>query len=174
MRTEIFAAGAEHWILRPVTRSGRAESGNLSLSEPQLEALLHFATESLWQGYDLTVAGLGFLGPLDSMLNMSPFFAHAGWDSCYLLPDGRLKGFNEEILPVEGHLLKDDLQEVWQHGFRTYREAELPAFCHDCRYLGRCYGGNLPEAQTGTRCLRPLLEKLEEQETWPQWLKAQR
>lgn len=169
LRQVIFEAGAAHWVLRPITRSGRAENTQ-TLDQQQMLTLLHFAAESLYQGYDLSVAGVGYLGPLDSWLNMSPFFAYSGWDSLYILPDGSIKGFNEEHLPIEGHLLRDSLPEVWFRGFRSYRESSLPEMCTDCRFLGRCYGGNRVEAETGTRCLRPLLEKLDDSLTAQRWL----
>lgn len=164
LRERIFAAGAQHWVLRPITRSGRAEDGGFGLNPAELESLLRFAAESLSRGYDLSVAGLGYLGPLDGWLNMSPFFALFGWDSLYILPDGGLKGFNEAHLPIEGHLLDENLAQIWYQGFGSYRQPELPAFCADCPYLGRCRGGNHAEARTGTRCIRPVLEKLERED----------
>lgn len=164
LRDQIFAAGAQHWVLRPITRSGRAETGEYGLDQRQIEELLRFAAESLYQGYDLTVAGLGYLGPLDGWLHMAPYTSNFGWDSLYVLPDGSIKGFNEAHLPVEGHLLTDDLASMWYQGFGTYRDAPLPEMCGDCPYLGRCYGGNHAEAQTGTRCIRPVLEKIEKED----------
>lgn len=169
LREVIFEAGAVHWVLRPITRSGRAENAE-TLNQLQMKSLLQFAAESLYLGYDLSVAGVGYLGPLDNWLNMAPFFAYSGWDSLYILPDGSLKGFNEAHLPVEGHLLKDSLPEVWYRRFRSYRGAPLAEICSDCRFLGRCYGGNRVEAETGTRCLRPLLEELEDSQAAQHWL----
>lgn len=169
LRQTIFEAGAAHWVLRPITRSGRAENAQ-TLNEQQMLNLLHFAAESLYQGYDLSVAGVGYLGPLDNWLNMAPFFAYSGWDSLYILPDGSIKGFNEGHLPIEGHLLNDALPELWYRRFRSYRESSLPEFCGDCRFLNRCYGGNRVEAETGTRCLRTLLEKLDDKHVDQAWL----
>lgn len=170
LRDRIFAAGAVHWVLRPITASGRGAEGDYGLNQRQLNELLEFAASSLYQGYDLSVGGLGYLGAYDSWLNMTPFFAHVGWDSFYLLPDGQIKGFNEEHLPVEGHLLKDDLETLWYQGFRSYREAALPEICTGCPYLGRCHGGNHAEAETGTRCIRPLLEDIDREQSARQLL----
>lgn len=159
LREAIFAAGARHWVLRPVALSGRAQDPCLKLSDPELHTLLCFAEDSVRQGYDLSVEGLGYLGPWDSILSLAPYVGYAGWNSLYILPDGSLKGFNEDALPIEGHFLQDDLARVWYEGFGFYRFPEIPDMCRDCRFWPACGGGNVAEADSGWRCIRPLLEQ---------------
>jgi len=158
IREVIFAAGANHWVLRPVAMSGRARQHALRIDSEQILALLHFAEDSVKQGYDVSVEGLGYLGPWDSILSLVPYFSHAGWNSFYVLPDGNIKGFHDEQQPIEGHLLDDNLAEIWFSGFQSYRFPEYPELCGDCPFWSACGGGNLAEAESGWRCIREVIE----------------
>lgn len=161
IRQEIFERGADHWILRPVTRSGRAsDHPEWGLDEAQLFELLEFARTSLLAGYDLSLGGLGYLGAYDSLLYTSPWYAGAGWDSFYILPNGDIKGLNEDYLPVEGNLRQDKLEELWYNAFKRYRQLNQPEICQGCEFWARCAGGNHAEAQSGLRCIRPVLRRL--------------
>lgn len=156
LRDLIFDLGVDHWILRPITSSGRAEDADYALNQEQLKDLLHFSKASLEAGYDLTLGGTGFLGPWDSLIYSYPHFPHSGWNSFYILPNGDIKGFNEDGLPVEGNILEDDIEKLWYSGFESYRHPELPLDCLQCDYFQRCGGGNIAEAHTGLRCAKPL------------------
>ncbi len=157
LREQVFDAGAHHWVLRPVALSGRARNYPLKLTNAQIFALLEFVADSIRAGYDVSLEGLGYLGAWDSLLALTPFFSYAGWHSFYILPDGQIKGFNDDSQPVEGHFLQDDLADIWFNGFRAYRFPDLPEICADCRFWGACGGGNLAEANSGWRCIRDVL-----------------
>lgn len=160
LAAQIFEAGANHWILRPVAVAGRAQHA----MQPDLEnvyALLRQAYALLQQGYAVTVAGLGYLANWDGVFSDTPYVNRVGWNGFYILPNGDVKGFNAEELPVEGNLRTDDVQHLWQNGFQTYRQPVLPADCLSCPELGRCHGGNMAEAESGYRCVRPLFERFE-------------
>lgn len=156
----IVEAGANHWILRPVAVAGRAEAQ----MRPELEGvyeLLCTAYDLLESGIPVTVAGLGYLANWDGVFADTPYVNRTGWNSFYLLPNGDIKGFNAEELPVEGNLLRDDLPTLWQQGFRMYRQPDLPEACLKCDFLGQCHGGNLAEAASGYRCVRPLFSRFQ-------------
>lgn len=155
---EIFKAGANHWVLRPVALAGRAEQG----MQPDLEGvfqLLTLARELLLEGYSVSVGGLGYLENWDGVFLDQPYVRTAGWNSFYILPNGDIKGFNAEELPLEGNLREGNLRTLWETGFQFYRTPELPQNCLSCEHLGRCNGGNLAEAESGYRCVRPLFER---------------
>ncbi len=156
----IFAAGANHWVLRPVTVAGRAQAE----MKPALEnvyQLLLFARQCVFNGMNVKVAGLGFLERWDGFFSPVPFFNSVGWTNLYVLPNGDIKGFNSDSLPVEGSLLTDSLPQVWQSKFQTYREVDLPADCKTCEHVGRCGGGNATEAEEGFRCVKPLFSRFD-------------
>lgn len=155
LATQIFAAGANHWILRPVTESGRAEAA-LKPDLETLKTLLAFTEAQIAQGRPVQLAGVGYMGPWHTRFHQQSYFDHTGWNSMYVLPDGRIKGFNSEHLPVEGHLLQDHLPTVWWEGFTAYRQRQVPDSCLRCEAYAECGGGNDTEAEAGYRCLKPL------------------
>lgn len=159
LRELIFAAGANHWVLRPVAPAGRAAGRDMTLDHQQLRHLLDFAKDSVIAGNDVSLEGLGYLGKWDSILALVPFFSYTGWNNLYLLPDGSLKGFNDDHNEVEGHWQSDSLTEVWFERFKSYRFPEIPVDCLSCPYWSRCGGGNIAEAENGWRCIRPVLEQ---------------
>lgn len=160
LKEDIFAAGANHWVLRPVALAGRADE-SMTLDSDAMRQLLDFARKTVESGQRLSVGGIGYLGDWDAIFSPQPYFNSTGWNNLYILPNGDIKGFNSDHLPVEGNLLKDDLIELWQEGFSYYRNIQLPEFCQECPYLGRCHGGNHAEADAGYRCVRPVLDGLE-------------
>ncbi len=164
LKETIFSNGADQWILRPITPSGRAfEKSDYFMNHHQIKNLLYFATLNLLKGYDVTVgADLGYLGKLDSSLYSAPYFCSVGWNSMIILPNGDIKGFDEAHLPYEGNLLTDDLEEIWFNGFKYYREPNLPETCYQCEYFISCRGGYIPGAEMGRRCLKPVLKMFEE------------
>lgn len=161
LREIVFKTGAHHWVLRPVALSGRATESCLRLKNAELLKLLRFAETSVREGYDVTVEGLGYLGALDSILSLTPFVSYTGWNGFYVLPNGDIKGFNEEHHPVEGNLLTSDLKHLWFSCFKTYRYPERPKQCKACTYWDACGGGNIAEADTGWRCIQDILPLLD-------------
>lgn len=155
LSTAIFAAGANHWILRPITQSGRADAA-LKSDLKTLKELLSFTESQRDQGLPVRLAGVGYMGPWHERFHQESYFDHTGWNSLYILPDGRIKGFNAEHLPVEGHLLHDHLPTVWWNGFSVYRHKQVPESCLRCEAYADCGGGNDTEAEAGYRCLKPL------------------
>jgi len=162
LREMIFSAGADQWVLRPVTPSGRASAKeNYFLSPEQVRDLLYYVKNVLEQGFDVSVGGeIGYLGKLDSYLYLSPYFSYAGWHSFVVLPNGDIKGFEELHLPVEGNIRKGDLKKIWFEGFNYYRNPELPDACLSCEYFSHCRGGHLPGAELGKRCIKPIIQLL--------------
>ncbi len=152
---DIFAAGANHWILRPVSVSGRATE-MLKPDMDVLRDLLKFAARQLEKGLPVKVAGIGYMGPWHDLFYEEGYLDHTGWKSLYILPDGGIKGFNDDQLPLEGHLLKDDLEDLWWNRFELYRHRQVPEDCLNCNYFEVCGGGNHTEAEASYRCIKPL------------------
>ncbi|MFN8577284.1 MAG: radical SAM protein [Candidatus Sericytochromatia bacterium] len=159
----IFSQGADQWVLRPVSPSGRAGyKKEYEMSYKQIKDLLIYVKKNIELGYEVTVGSdLGYLGKLDSDIYLSPFFIPIGWNSMSLLPNGDIKGFDEEHLPTEGNIFKDNIKDIWLNKFQYFRNPELPEECITCRYFPRCRGGNLVTAELNRRCIKPVLEMLE-------------
>lgn len=163
LKTTLFEAGIDQWVLRAITPSGRAsEKQNYFLDKQQIKDLLIYIKNNIENGYDITVgADLGYLGKLDSSIYLYPYFCTVGWDSFVILPNGDIKGFEEDYLPVEGNVLKDDIEKIWLKKFKYYRKPKLTNECLKCAYFSRCRGGYIPGAEVGRRCIKGTLELLE-------------
>lgn len=162
LRDTIFAQGADQWILRPVSPSGRAD-GKLEyeMSYTQIKDLLIYVKENIEKGYEVTVGSdLGYLGSLDSYIYLSPYFSSIGWNSMSMLPNGDIKGFDEEHLPIEGNIFNDNLKDIWNNNFKYFRDPYIPDDCITCEYFGNCRGGNIVTAELGKRCIKPALDLL--------------
>lgn len=159
----LFSQGIDQWTLRPVSPSGRANNkAEYELSYEQIKDLLLYVKDNLEKDFEITVGSdLGYLGKLDSYLYLAPYFFSLGWNSMVILPNGDIKGFDEEHLPLEGNIFQDDLEEIWLTKFLYYRKPDIPEACITCTYLSRCRGGNLATAELGKRCIKPVLEMLE-------------
>lgn len=163
LKSIIFSSGADQWVLRPVSPSGRAEDKkDYELSYDQIKDLLLYVKDNIQKGYEVTVGSdLGYLGILDSHLYLSPYFSSIGWSAMTLLPNGDIKGFDEMHLPLEGNVFNDDIKDIWLYGFEYFRKPYIPNECYDCKYFSRCRGGNHVTAELGRRCIKPVLEMLE-------------
>jgi radical SAM protein with 4Fe4S-binding SPASM domain len=159
----IFSQGADQWVLRPVSPSGRAGGKNeYEMSYEQIKDLLLYVKKNIENGYEMTVGSdLGYLGKLDSYLYLTPFFLTTGWNSMTLLPNGDIKGFDEIHLPVEGNIFKNNIKDIWLNNFEYFRNPYLPEECITCKYFPRCRGGNLITAELNRRCIKPVLEMLD-------------
>ncbi|MFN8673202.1 MAG: radical SAM protein [Candidatus Sericytochromatia bacterium] len=158
----IFNLGADKWILRPISPSGRASDINdYYLTNEQLRDLLFYIKNNVENNYDISIgADIGYLGKLDSYIYLEPYFSSTGWDSMIILPNGDIKGFDEIYLPKEGNILIDDIEKIWKEGFKYYREPELPDDCLKCEYFTSCRGGYISGAEMGKRCIKPVLKML--------------
>lgn len=160
LRELFFSKGINQWILRPVFPSGRAKDKNkYSLSNEQIKELLYFARDSVFQGFDIIMGDdIAYLGKLDSILSMKPFFFSGGWNSMVILPNGDIKGVEEDFLPVEGNILKDSIIDIWYNKFEYYRFPKIPSTCLNCNYYPNCHGGYLPGGEIDKRCIKQVLE----------------
>jgi radical SAM protein with 4Fe4S-binding SPASM domain len=163
LKKVLFNAGIDQWLLRPITPSGRAyEKKDYFLDKYQIKDLLIYIKNNIEQGYDITVGqDLGYLGKLDSYIYLYPYFCTIGWDSFVILPNGDIKGFEEDYLPLEGNILKDDIEEIWQNKFKYYRKPKLTDKCLKCAYFPSCRGGYIPGVKVNKRCIKGTLELLE-------------
>lgn len=159
----IFENGADQWILRPVSPSGRAgDKTHYELSYIQIKDLLIYVKENIEKGYEITVGSdLGYLGKLDSYIYLSPYFSIIGWYSMSILPNGDIKGFDELHLPVEGNIFNDNIDDIWFENFKYYRKPDITEECLSCQYFSRCRGGNIVTAELNRRCIKPVLEMLD-------------
>ncbi len=44
---------------------------------------------------------------------------------------------------IQGNILRDSFSEVWENGFRYFRQKPIPQKCRDCAYLDKCKGDSV-------------------------------
>lgn len=42
---------------------------------------------------------------------------------------------------LEGNVLKDDINKIWESGFKLFRERVIPEYCNHCNFKQSCQGG---------------------------------
>ncbi|MBI5229465.1 radical SAM protein [Candidatus Micrarchaeota archaeon] len=146
---DLARQNADLWRIGTVMPIGRASKNNeLILSREQLTKLLKFIAETPSDFLVLLGENLGYLGKLDSLVHKRDFFfCGAGILSCCIGIDGKVRGCPE--LPstsefIEGDLAKDSFADIWENGFRDYRNeafSKIPDDCISCSDLDLCRGG---------------------------------
>ncbi len=89
---------------------------------------------------------LGYLGKYDKKVREEPFFCPVGFLACCIGVDGSVRGCPEQpdiSLFQEGNVLKTSLQEIWERGFKKYRDLDFheEAECGECKFRDDCRGG---------------------------------
>lgn len=145
---EIVALGVKNWKIMTVMPIGRVEENRrLHLNSAEFASLLAVVEK---YGSKIRIdfgENLGHLGRYESKLRYDAFYCPVGFTACCIGVDGNVRGCPEEPDTEyfrEGNVLNQDLNEIWQKGFRKYRQGELShndPHCQQCQYLKSCYGG---------------------------------
>ena len=145
---EVLALGVDSWKIMTVMPIGRVESNKrLHLNSEEFTNLLETAKKYQSKIRIDFGENLGHLGKFESRLRNEAFLCPVGFATCCIGTDGNVRGCPEEPDTKyfrEGNVLEQDLDEIWQKGFRKYRQRELVennSDCQQCRYLKNCYGG---------------------------------
>jgi len=141
-----------YWRLFRIFPSGRAEKNKeLLLSFSQTQGLLNWIKENKKRlkkrGLIVNASCEGFL-PFkeDIMVRDTPFFCRAGINIASVLIDGNITGCaNNNPEFYEGNILNEPLSEVWEKGFKRFRDREWSkkGVCGNCEYFKDCLGNSI-------------------------------
>ena len=143
----VFDLGVGTWRLFIIDPIGRADEG-LYLDGKQFRKLLDFVAERRADpDYPIRIAFTeqGYLGfPYEFSVRPSGFMCDAGIRTASVLYDGAICGcpsMSRRLL--EGNTKTDRFWEVWQHGFKEYRNRtrEGRPGCASCGVFEFCRGG---------------------------------
>lgn len=152
--------GVRQWRLFTIIPIGRAcDHAELHLSDAQLVELMEFikekreyATQVLKHSGSQTIMNVtfsceGYLGSYERMVRQNPFFCHAGINIASVLIDGTIcacPNIDRKVFG-QGNIYKDNLWEVWQHGFAQFRDRSwtLRGKCGECEVAKKCHGGGM-------------------------------
>lgn len=144
LKKEILNSDATFWRFSLMIPSGRAKNNNkLYLNDEQIIQLFNFIEDTTKEFNVGLSEDTGYLGCLDLKLREMPFFCGAGLTRCDIMPDGEVfgcsMGYDNRF--SEGNIRHIAFKEIWQKGFKRFRNPELDKECLDCKYIGPCRGG---------------------------------
>jgi len=139
--------GINQWKIIPLMPIGRAEKSNLQIDKPALKQLLEFISQARRQIPILLGENLTYLGRDEARYRTKVTYCPVGISACCLGTDGKIRGCPE--MPddprfIEGSILEQSFDEIWQKGFKPYRNQSLreqDPLCGACSLWDKCRGG---------------------------------
>ncbi|PIY60685.1 hypothetical protein COY95_00495 [Candidatus Woesearchaeota archaeon CG_4_10_14_0_8_um_filter_47_5] len=154
----------DFWTLGVVMPVGRARANPvLYLSSAQFHTLLNFIQEARTKMPRMPVVfgeNFPYLGTYDEKVRKAPMLCPAGIFSACIGVDGHVRGCPDQPDTPnnqEGDLNTQSFTEIWNTGFRRYREHTIlseDAVCSTCPDKTACYGGCLVMREQGMHCIR--------------------
>jgi len=135
------------WKITSVMPIGRVEKNdNLFLNDEQFRNLLLFIKKNKKKLRIRLGENLGHLGKDDKEYRDEPFFCPVGFLTCCIGVDGSVRGCPEQPdnqLFREGNILENDFKEIWEKGFKKYRNKNFleDKNCKKCIFKNDCRGG---------------------------------
>lgn len=159
MHDLLAGLGVRQWRLFTIIPIGRAcDHAELHLNGEQLVELMEFikakrelagqaSTLNNCHSMNVTFSCEGFLGPYEMKVRQNPFFCHAGINIASVLIDGTIcacPNIDRKVFS-QGNIYKDNLWEVWQNGFKLFRDRSWTrrGKCASCPVANRCHGGGM-------------------------------
>ena len=142
--------GVRQWRLFTIIPIGRAASDpDMHLSNGQFLGLMEFIKDRRATGSPMktTFSCEGYLGRYEEVVRDTPYFCHAGINIASVLIDGRINACPniDRDAFTEGSIYKDSLWEVWNSGFKRYRNRSWArkGICAGCPVWKNCLGNGM-------------------------------
>jgi radical SAM protein with 4Fe4S-binding SPASM domain len=152
------------WRICVVMPIGRAnEKKDLFLSKEQLKQLFEFILKNKNKLHIEVGENLTFLGGYEEKIRDSPLICPVGIKACCIGVDGNVRGCPE--MPDtekfrEGSILEKPFIEIWNTGFKKYRDREIlksDKRCANCKSKNNCFGGCWVMREGNIQCIYDLL-----------------
>lgn len=141
--------GVRRWRLFTVVPMGRAAGDpELQLPPADFRGLMDFIRATRKEGRIRASYGCeGFLGNYEGEVRDGFYSCEAGITAASILADGSISACASIRSDYhQGNIYRgDSLMDVWEKGFRPYRDREWmrTGACADCRYFKYCLGGGM-------------------------------
>ena len=148
MREYLWSIGVRNWRLITIDPMGRAaENPELLLTPEQHRQLLDYIREKRKQGIHVSYSCEGFMPDYELDVRDHLFHCAAGVSVASILIDGSISACTSvRGKYYQGNIYKDDFWQVWENGFKPYRDRrwmrELEP-CKDCKLFRYCEGGGM-------------------------------
>ena len=148
MREYLWSIGVRNWRLITIDPMGRAaENPELLLSPEEHRYLLDYIRDRRKEGLHISYSCEGFMPDYEMEIRDHIFHCAAGVSVASILIDGSISACTSiRGKYYQGNIYKDDFWEVWEHGFKDYRNRQWMKQkepCKDCQLFRYCEGGGM-------------------------------
>ena len=148
MQQYLWSIGVRNWRLITIDPMGRAaHNPELLLNAEQMRYLLEYIREKRKQGLHISYSCEGFMPEYEMDIRDHLFHCAAGVSIASILIDGSISACTSvRGKYYQGNIYKDDFWEVWENGFKPYRNRQWMKQlepCNDCKLWRYCEGGGM-------------------------------
>ena len=148
MQEYLWSIGVRNWRLITIDPMGRAaENPELILTPEQHCQLLDYIREKRKQGLHISYSCEGFMPEYEMDIRDHLFHCAAGVSIASILIDGSISACTSvRGKYYQGNIYHDDFWEVWENGFKPYRNRQWMKQlepCNDCKLWRYCEGGGM-------------------------------
>ena len=148
LRDMLWSMGVRNWRVFGIDPMGRAASNpELLLSDAEFREVLDFIASERKAGRHVSYSCEGFLGDYELEVRDHLYQCAAGLSIASILIDGSISACTSiRGKYYQGNIYKDHFWEVWENGFKPYRDRSWmreSAPCNDCKVWRYCEGNGM-------------------------------
>lgn len=148
LRDMLWDMGVRRWRLFGIDPMGRAKNDpELLISDKQFRQLLDFIRSEREAGRRVSYSCEGFLGDYEGQVRDHLYQCAAGISVASILIDGSISACTSiRGKYYQGNIYKDNFWDVWENGFRNYRDRSWMRKtepCNNCKLFRYCEGNGM-------------------------------
>ena len=148
MQKYLWSIGVRNWRLITIDPMGRAaENPELLLTAEQHRQVLEYIREKRKEGLHISYSCEGFMPDYETEIRDHLFHCAAGVSVASILIDGSISACTSvRGKYYQGNIYHDDFWEVWENGFKDYRNRQWMKQiepCNTCKLFRYCEGGGM-------------------------------
>lgn len=148
IRDLLWGLGVRDWRIFGIDPMGRAaDNPELLLTDEQFRSLLDFIAAEREAGRHVSYSCEGYLGTYEGRVRDYLYQCSAGITTASVLIDGSISACTSiRGRYYQGNIYKDSFWQVWENGFKPYRDrAWMKEFepCRDCKAFDYCEGNGM-------------------------------
>ena len=148
IRDLLWSLGVRDWRVFGIDPMGRAaENPELILTNEQFRQLMDFIAAERAAGRHVSYSCEGYLGSYEGKVRDHLYQCAAGLSVASILIDGSISACTSiRGKYYQGNIYKDSFWNVWEHGFKPYRDRSWMRKlepCKDCKAFDYCEGNGM-------------------------------
>lgn len=148
IREMLWNIGVTDWRVFGIDPMGRAaDNPELLLTDEQFKQLMEFIVAEREAGRHVSYSCEGYLGTYEGRVRDHLYQCAAGLSIASILIDGSISACTSiRGKYYQGNIYKDSFWDVWEHGFKPYRDRSWMRQlepCKDCKAFRYCEGNGM-------------------------------